>query len=873
MVRSVFYIIFIFPCVFLCSCSSSIAQARHFNSSAFLENKGQILDQHLQQNNDVLFLYTGKGIKIQLRKSGYSYELFEPEELPQLAANKKCQDIETLIKTKIRSCRADVDFIGQNPETEIIAEKQNESRFSYFISGRKISDVRSFNKVTYKNIFPETDIEFVLEEEQDSPFKYNIILRPGADIEKVKFLVRGASLLKTEKGDIAISTPLGAIVESIPYSYYVNTPGKKEQADFDVKNNIVSFSAVYDNSRTFVIDPSTNRIWGTYYGGNTLDYCTATDSDEQSNVYITGYTLSTTNIATSGTYQSTLSGSFDIYLAKFNSAGALLWGTYFGGGSVETAYGMYISSNGAVYLCGDTFSTSGVATAGAHQTVYGGGVDDALLIKFDAAGQLLWSTYYGGLLHDIAIGIVEDPNGNVIMAGHSESSNAIATAGAFNNLFSGNFDVFVVKFDSLGVRQWGTYYGEIDLEEAFAVDCDVAGNIYVTGFTTSSNNIATPSGHQTSYSGLQDAFIAKFDPAGTILLYGSYYGGPGNDQGTSIKIAASGNIFITGNTTSFINISTSGSYQPSIGSADDGFIVRFNAAGVRQWGTYFGGNDVDYIADMVFDSNEDILFCGSTLSTNSISTNTAYQTDLAEINYYDSYFQRFNSTGARELGTYFGGSSNDHGRGIAIDNFGKMYLAGETSSTDSIASTGAFNSVWAGGDDAFLAKFCIAPEPVIFPSGTTTICDGDTLWLSTPAGFASCLWNDGSSGNLLVTSDTASPGTYYYTVTIFDGTGCDATTDSAIVIIDVCSSVSESEDLSIDMFPVPASDQLFIELKNIRGGEKVEAGIYSSTGKLIAKNMYYQNSFSADIKKLSPGIYMLQVSANDKIFQKKFIRQ
>ncbi len=866
--------ILILQCVFLFTHLPSFAQGVRINSSAFVENKGQILDQNYHQNNDVLFLYSGKGLKIQLRKTGYSYELFSVDGLPE-NANKNFQNPEDLIKTKITNYRVDIDFKGVNQNTEVIAEEQCLSQFNYFISKKKVTDVHSFKKIIYKNIFPQTDIEFILNENQGSPFKYNIILNPGADIEKIKFLVKGADLVKKANGDITFSTQGGNINETIPTSYYPDTPNKKVQVDFNIKNNLISFSATYNTKRKFVIDPSTNRIWGTYFGGSTLDYCTATKVDQQNNVYITGYTLSTTNIATTGSYQSTLNGSYDIYLAKFNSDGQRLWATFFGGNSVDVAYGMCIAANGTIYLCGDTFSTGNIATSGAHQTVYGGGIDDAILVKFDSDGQLLWSTYYGGSMHDIAIGVVEDTNGDVMMSGHTESPNAIATPGSYSTSYAGGgFDVYIAKFDSLGVRKWGTYYGEVGIEETFAMDCDASNNIYITGFTTSSNNIASPDGYQSTYNGMQDAFIAKFNSTGTTLLYGSYYGGPGDDQGTSIKVDSNGTAFIAGNTTSLTGISSPGCYQPAIGSADDGFIACFSSSFIRQWASYFGGNDVDYIADLTFDSNENILFCGSTMSTNSISTNNAYQQNLGAIYSYDSYFERFDKTGVREKGTYFGGSSNDHGRAIAIDNSGKIYVAGETSNINSIASSGAFDTVWGGGDDAFLAKFCIGPDPAIFPSGTSTLCFGDTIWLSTQTGFTSYLWNDGTTANSLITTNTTSPGIYYYAVKVEDENGCTGTSDSSIVIIDICTSISEKENnSSIELFPVPSSDLLFIDVKGISYCKKIDISIYSATGELVTRSASTQQLINIDLKKLSPGIYMLHAKVGERLFQKRFIKQ
>src|SRR5436190_23809739 len=115
---------------------------------------------------------------------------------------------------------------------------------------------------------------------------------------------------------------------------------------------------------------------------------------------------------------------------------------------------MTVASNGNVYVAGDTFSTSGIATNGTHQTAYGGGIDDVLLAKFDSNGQRLWCTYYGGTQHDIAQAVVEDKNGNVIIAGHTESTLAIATSGAYATTYNFLYDAFVAKFTSSGTLIW-----------------------------------------------------------------------------------------------------------------------------------------------------------------------------------------------------------------------------------------------------------------------------------------------------------------------------------------------------------------------------------------------------------------------------------
>jgi hypothetical protein len=853
----------------LCACFSAQTALASF-SPGFIENKGQLKDQAGRKNGEVLFLFSAPGMNVQLRKTGYSYELLSPEGMPVLKPGQKFTEPFELRNARLNTSRIDIEFSSPQKGMQVIAEQETGGRLNYFLNGEAITGVGSFKKITYKNVFPATDLEFVIAGGAEPSVKYNVILHSGADPAAVKFLVKGAGIEKIAEDELQFKTPLGLVSERIPESYYADAPAERIKAKYLLQGNTISFSAAYNRSKGVVIDPSSSRIWGTYYGGSSLDYCTATGVDAVNNVYITGYTLSTSSIATAGAYQSVLSGSYDVYLAKFDPSGNRLWATYYGGNSFEQAFGMYVSPAGIIYICGDTFSTSGVATAAAHQTTYGGGIDDAILVKFDSAGQLKWATYYGGNMHDIALGVTEDAAGNVILAGHTESAAAIATAGSWNSTFMGGYDVFVAKFDSTGVRQWGTYYGELDVEEAFSVVCDPPGNIYVTGFTTSANDIATPSGFQTGYSGQQDAFVAKFNPSGSTLLYGTYYGGPGNDQGTCIRLSSTGNIIITGNTTSTVGIAAPGAWQPSIGSADDGFLVRFNAAGARIWGTYFGGDDVDYIGGFVLDGNENIVFAGSTLSTTQIATAAAYQPAIGIINNYDAYLERFDLSGIREVGSYYGGTANDHGRAITMDGTGKFYICGETQSVGIMASPAAFDTTWSGSDDAFLAKFCLAPKPILFPAGPSTICKNDTLWISAQNGFATYLWNEGSTGNPLITPDTLSLGTYYYTVTVSDGAGCDAMSDTAVVIVDLCSSIAEQDAGAFEVFPVPAPDILFVKWK---GNTAAEMTIYSSTGQLVYENRISGNNSSADIKKLSPGIYILQVRAGDTLYQKRFVKE
>jgi hypothetical protein len=855
-------------------CLSLSASKPNLSLKAFIENEGQILNQTNEPNKDVLFLYSNKRLKIQLKKTGYSYDLSSIPNYKKSTFNdldyKSSESTDIFINTH----RIDVDFLNMSSQVEIVKEGRSIDYINYYLNGKEMRHICSYSKIIYKNVFKKTDIEFIISNDENNPFKYNIILHPGADISSVKFLVNGASEVKLENDALVICTSQGDIKESIPMSYYAHTPDKNQFVSFNCTKNVFSFSANYDTSKTFVIDPASNLVWGTYYGDNLTDYCTSAGVDSLDNVYIAGQTLSTANIATNGTYQSTLNGSLDGYLAKFNSSGVRQWATYFGGSESEKLVDLFVEPNGTCYVSGDTFSSSNIASSAAHQPTYGGGIDDALVVKFDQNGLRLWSTYFGGTEHDIAEAITVDKLGNVIITGHTESTNNIATVGSYQPNYNFGYDVFVAKFNTSGTLLWATYYGDSGLEEAYSVACDTLNNIYITGLTQSIVGISTPGVHQINQSGFQDAFLAKFDAANGFLLWGTYYGGSAVERGNSIIVSKTGYIFVGGNTSSNNGISTINSYQPQFGGSNDVFIACFDLNGTRQWATYYGGSDADYLEDLKLDANNNILFCGQTLSTNSISTNGAYQTSLASVFNYDAYFAKFSSNGAIKLATYFGGTSNDNAKGIAIGKNGKVYLAGETTSTLGIATPSTHMASAGGSTDGFLARFCTILEPLINPSGVTTLCIGNNT-LTASTGYATYLWNTTSTQNPLITNNTTTIGTYTFNVYVTDGVGCEGTSATSIIEIAQCyvSVPDEKNFQEILIYPNPSEDLITIEFKNVFISETASVKIYAYTGELVLKQEITSHRSNLNIKNLASGMYLLRTTANDKVIENKFLKQ
>jgi len=241
-----------------------------------------------------------------------------------------------------------------------------------------------------------------------------------------------------------------------------------------------------------------------------------------------------------------------------------------------------------------------------------------------------WGTYFGGdWLFDTANDMAVVPNGGAVLAGHATSTVNIATVGAHQTTISGNEDGYIAKFSTSGTLLWSTYYGGPSADDAKNVALDSLGNIYASGSTSSPSGIATPGSHQSVAGGGNDNFVVKFDSTGS-RIFGTYYGGPQN-EGAHTSIALRGNYFyIAGNTESATGIATAGTHQ-SVLNGMDAYVAKFNLDGVRQWATYYGGEGGEgFLSSVDADHNGNVYLFGTTNSIASMATPGAHQPNKAD---------------------------------------------------------------------------------------------------------------------------------------------------------------------------------------------------------------------------------------------------
>jgi hypothetical protein len=676
----------------------------------FIANVGQVTDQHYQPRTDIDFRIGGNGVNLFVGSRALHYQWVQPAGTKVIAGD-TLQEYNTY--------RMDVQLVGANPNAKVVKEQKQGFYERYYTPqfGEQGGIAYAYQKVTYKEVYPNIDWVLYV---KNNTVEYDFVVHPGGNVADIQLQYDGAISLKVNTdGSLTATTPMGSITEAAPISYQ-QADGKPVASFFKQENNTVSF-ATGDYYGTLVIDPTLS--WATYYGGTGAETirmgCTA--GDNQGNVFFAGTTGSTSNIATVGSYQDTITGSTDVFIVKMNSSGVRQWATYYGGSGAENTYGIACDTFGNAFLSGYTASSSAIATSGAHQTTIGGSTD-AFLVKFDTAGTRQWATYYGGSAAEQGLAVCTDISGNVFLTGYTQSTSAIATTGGYQSSNAGGQDAFIVKFNPAGSRQWATYYGGSSTDQGLGVTCDLNKNVFLTGYTQSTLGIATSGSHQTTYGGGQDAYLAKFDSTG-VIQWATYYGGTGLERAYSLTCGETGDIYMTGETTSTTMIASTGSFQDTYGGgAADAFLVRFNSNGIRLWATYYGhnGNDIGY--GLTRSPLSDIYMTGRTSSTSNIAVSGTFQDTLNGTG--DAMLIKFDTSGARIWGTYFGGEGSDIGYGVFCNNLSKVFVAGTTASYSGIATSGAHQTTYGGGTfDGFIAKFddCLLMAPATI-SGDDTIC-------------------------------------------------------------------------------------------------------------------------------------------------------
>lgn len=260
-------------------------------------------------------------------------------------------------------------------------------------------------------------------------------------------------------------------------------------------------------------DTNGNRIWSTYYGGLGSDSFFNIFIADDGFLYTVGTQNSTTNIATSGAYQTVSNADSGGMIVKFDTNGQRIWGTYI----CDSSYVMISNIRGNyLYLTGRTWNQNTIATTGTYVDTYQPvpsssqvtGIENTFVVKFNIQTQQKeWGTYFFELIRAI------DTNNNheIYFSGDTNITSDIATPDAYMPTKNFYYKCYLIKLNNTGQKIWGTYYGGNMAEQLGYVKIDNSNNIYLYGNTNgSTTGIATNNAHQTTLGSNPDTYLVKF---------------------------------------------------------------------------------------------------------------------------------------------------------------------------------------------------------------------------------------------------------------------------------------------------------------------------------------------------------------------------
>jgi len=771
---------------------------------SFTENKGQIRDQHYKPHPDVLYSGSGNGLVYHLKKDGLNYQLSRVESWKEERNRvKDFKNENNQVPDKMGIYRVDINWLNTSSKTELYPGEARPGYENYYNVPDDVAPalfVKSYKTINYHNLYEGIDLKFYTDE---NFLEYDFIVRPFADYKQIKIQIKGAELEITPQKELKLITPFGNIIEG---ALKVYQDGKQIPAEWVVSDNVVSFHIpAYDKTKPLRIDPPV-RIWGTYLGGSDVEYAYGCAVDDFKRSSIAGFTYSTSNIATTGAHQTTYSAIRDGFVSSFAEWGTRRWSTYLGGSLDDIIYACETTPSGEVIIGGSAQSTTGIATANAHQSTHGdaGTFSDGFVSKFDTSGIMLWSTYIGGSWQDEVKAIIQDTAGNIYITGFTQSSDNISTPGAYNPNYNGSKDVFLIKMSDSGSVLWGTYFGDANDEEATGIAVR-NGKIAVTGITNSTANIASMGAHQSSLLGPRDVLLVVFDTDGQ-LDWATYYGGSLTEDGGGVALDSLGNVYISGTTWSSNNISTTGAFQTTFaGGSVDAFLVKFNELGQRVWGTYLGGQGNDEGLYCQVDPFGAVYFGGTTGSSSGIASPGAYKTFKGTSSSPiagDAFLAKFSTSGTRIWSTYYGGEGGEVSYDMATDTAGNIFMTGFTSSDQLMVSENFSHQKQRGGvSDAFLVRF----------------------------------------------------------------------NNNNITLPEIPTSVVSIEEENIMLYPNPASNQLWLKADKV---DDYAVKIYDIQGKLAAHYSFNAaDLINISTSDFSNGIYLLQISNTKTTLTKRLIIQ
>ena len=576
--------------------------------------------------------------------------------------------------------------------------------------GQWRTDVPHYGRVRYQDVYPGIDLEYY---GNSGAMEFDFLVRLGADPGRIRMKFEGAVSVEIDAaGDLVLRKGGHELRHRKPA---VRQIVLGQRAAVEGRYNLEEDGTVtfrlsdYDAGLTVVIDPLIE--WQETIGGSGPDSFNSVVIGPDGTTYAAGTTGSTDIPTMNGWQSANQGGASDAYVARFAPDGTLITATFLGGDGTDQANDVVVDREGVVYVIGTTNSTNFPTTDGVFQPDFAGGADVFVTMIAPDGATLVGSTFLGGPSVDLGLGIALDNEGReIIVTGTTFEDGFPVTPGAFQTDSGGGQgegDAFVTKInrDATSLVASTRFGGDgRDIGQDIVIGRD--NDPYITGSTSSSNLQVTEDALQTGPGGGIDVFGAEFSPGLDDLEFGTYLGGPGDDEPRGAAIDRFGNVWIIGGTSGGFPTTSSAPLPDYPGGPVSGFLARIPVRG-----EHF---DPDHFAEL-----DEFLFGGGP--------------DI----------------------TYLGDENDNFGLGLdLLDHSGRMVVLGSlsTRTDDPSIIEGCGNEPLRGSINRllFLDPFTLQPLDGLNGSTCFPNADFNDVTLDTPPGTSESPFGEGAAGGVTI---------------------------------------------------------------------------------------------------------------------------
>jgi len=627
-------------------------------------------------------------------------------------------------------------ILGAGANVRSSAEQELTGKVNYLIGSDPAqwkTGIPEYARVQYRGVYPGVDLVYYGDPGQ---LEYDFVIQPDADVSKIALRMEGCeSIRTTENGDLALQLPDGEIAWKHPEAYQLRD-GKRQPvaSEYHLAGNTVRFQVGdYDHRQPLIIDPSLS--FGTYIGKSDSSIGLAIALDSSHNVYIAGAANSSQYPTTPGAYQTTYSGTQDVFVTKLSSDGStLLYSTYIAGSGSQAAETLAVDSSGNAYVGGTANSANFPVTPGALDLNNAGSA--GFILKLNSTGSaLLYSAEIGdATVRSIAI----DSAGNAYATGGVFGSPFETTPGAYKttigttNCPNVSGESYVLELNPGGsALVYSTYVS--DCEQSYSIALR-NGEAYITGQTEGYHPV-TPGAPQSTFGGYFDAYVTKLNTSGSALVYSTYLGGNGGDQGSGIAVDSSGNAIAAGFTAS-TNFPVKNAFQPNMTGnnyPNDAFVTKLNSGGTGfVYSTYLGGSNYSFANGVAVDSSGNAYVTGLAGAAD-FPTKDAFQGICGASNFNSclgsNFVSKFSSSGSFVSSTYYSPPNQfAQANAVVTDSLGYVYITGSAAS--GLPTTSKAYEKTTNGDmgTVFVAKINMTGT-----NGCTNLRQNRTVGICTPS--------------------------------------------------------------------------------------------------------------------------------------------